>query len=151
MGIEIPGNRDLSDDEIPVTYVPARNILFLSFALSFAENINSADIFIGANALDYSGYPDCRPEFIRAFEDMANIGTKAGVSGEKITIHTPLISMKKSEIIKTGIQMGLDYSLTLSCYDPREDGASCGKCDSCLFRKKGFIDAGIPDPTLYRE
>lgn len=148
--IGIPKNRYNEGKDIPVTYVPARNILFLSYTLAFAETAGSRDIFIGANALDYSGYPDCRPEFIEAFQKMANLGTKAGVSGEPFTIHAPLISMKKSEIIKLGAGLGMDYSLTHSCYDPDTDGASCGKCDSCIIRKKGFIDAGIPDPTIYR-
>ena len=141
----------ISDDKIPDTYVPARNILFLSYALGLAESINAFDIFIGANAVDYSGYPDCRPEFFDAFSNMANIGTKAGISGDTFTIHTPLITLKKSEIIKTGVSLGVDYSLTHSCYDPDEQGISCGLCDSCLFRKHGFDEAGIKDPTLYRK
>ncbi|MCU0821622.1 MAG: 7-cyano-7-deazaguanine synthase QueC [Spirochaetes bacterium] len=150
-GIEIPKGRDLTEDDIPVTYVPGRNILFLSYALSCAEASGARDIFIGANSLDYSGYPDCRPEFISAFEQMANAGTKAGVSGDKFRILAPLISMKKSEIIRIGTGLGLDYSLTLSCYDPAESGLSCGRCDSCRIRRKGFEEAGIPDPTKYRD
>ncbi len=149
--IDIPKNRDISTlNEIPVTYVPARNILFLSYALAYAETIGSSDIFIGANSVDYSGYPDCRPEFLKAFEDMANIGTKTGIEGDAFTIHAPLISLKKSEIIKLGAGLELDYSLTHSCYDPYEDGLSCGRCDSCIIRKKGFIEAGVPDPTRYK-
>ncbi len=151
-GIKIPKNRDISTlDDIPVTYVPARNILFLTYALAYAETIGSNDIFIGANSVDYSGYPDCRPEFLKSFEDMANIGTKAGIAGDRFTIHAPLISLKKSEIIKLGIDIGIDYSLTHSCYDPLKDGSSCGECDSCLIRKKGFIEARVPDPTKYRD
>jgi 7-cyano-7-deazaguanine synthase len=149
-GIPVPRGRASSGEEdIPPTYVPARNIIFLSYALGFAETAGARNIFIGVNAVDYSGYPDCRPEFIQAFEEMANIGTKAGVEGRKFRIHTPLMHMKKSEIIKLGTILGLDYSLTHSCYDPLEDGTSCGGCDSCVIRKKGFAEAGIPDPTKY--
>jgi 7-cyano-7-deazaguanine synthase len=152
-GIEIQKNRNITarDEDIPATYVPGRNILFLSYALSFAESINSRDIFIGANAIDYSGYPDCRPEFLEAYEKMANIGTKAGVTGNGFKIHAPLINMKKSEIIKLGNSLGVDYSLTHSCYDPDFNGLSCGECDSCLIRKNGFTEAGIPDPTRYKK
>lgn len=151
-GIDVPKNRDIaSEKDIPATYVPGRNILFLSYALSYAESIDARDIFIGANAIDYSGYPDCRPEFISSFEKMANTGTKAGINGDPFKIHAPLISMKKSEIIKTGTKLGLDYSLTHSCYDPDNSGASCGKCDSCLLRITGFREAGIPDPTRYKD
>ncbi|MBN2041411.1 MAG: 7-cyano-7-deazaguanine synthase QueC [Spirochaetes bacterium] len=149
-GIEVPKNSDLeSAGDIPSTYVPGRNILFLSYALSFAESIDARDIFIGANAVDYSGYPDCRPEFIDAFQAMANIGTKAGVSGDPFRINAPLLKLKKSEIIKLGVKLGLDYSLTHSCYDPDGNGSSCGKCDSCKIRMKGFKEAGVPDPTKY--
>lgn len=151
-GSPVPKNRDIASmgtEEIPSTYVPGRNILFLSYALSFAESIGSGDIFIGANAVDYSGYPDCRPEFLKSFETMANVGTKAGIMGDRFKIHAPLLDLKKSEIIKLGISMGLDYSLTQSCYDP-ENGASCGECDSCRIRKKGFLEAGIDDPTVYK-
>ncbi len=148
--IKVPKNRSILNEDIPVTYVPARNILFLSYALSYAETIESRDIFIGANYIDYSGYPDCRPEFLKAFESMANLGTKAGISGDTFSIHAPLISMKKSEIIKYGSSHGIDYSMTHSCYDPSSDGSSCGTCDSCLIRKNGFKTAGIPDPTKYR-
>lgn len=136
-------------DDIPSTYVPARNILFLSYALSWAETVGSSDIFIGVNALDYSGYPDCRPEFIAAFQTMANLGTKAGATGHPLTIHAPLQHLRKSEIIAKGISLGVDYSLTHSCYDPSAEGLACGRCDSCLLRKKGFDEAGVADPTRY--
>lgn len=149
--IEVPHNRDAeSEDDIPDTYVPGRNILFLSYALSLAESRDITHIFIGANAVDYSGYPDCRPEFFTAFSEMARQGTKAGTEGKQIHIETPLIDLKKSEIISIGHRLGVDYGLTHSCYDPSPDGASCGTCDSCLIRKKGFADAGVPDPTRYR-
>lgn len=149
-GIDVPKNREIKDDEIPDTYVPARNIIFLSYALAYAESTGAMDIFIGANAVDYSGYPDCRPEFFRAFKQMADAGTKAGVEGKGFNIHTPLLNMKKHEIIKTGMELGVDYSLTHSCYDPFPDGTSCGECDSCFLRKKGFIEAGVSDPVKYR-
>jgi 7-cyano-7-deazaguanine synthase len=152
----VPKNRNISSignesEEIPSTYVPGRNILFLSYSLSYAESINSRDIFIGANAVDYSGYPDCRPEFLKSFEEMANIGTKAGVIGDGFKIHAPLLALKKSEIIRQGISMGVDYSLTQSCYDPDIDGSSCGECDSCQIRRMGFMEAGVDDPTIYRK
>ena len=148
--IDVPKKRDLSDmDEIPVTYVPARNTVFLSLALAWAEVLGSFDIFIGVNALDYSGYPDCRPEYISSFEKTANLATKAGVSGSSFRIHTPLIDMKKSEIIKIGINLGVDYSLTSSCYDPNQVGNPCGLCDACYLRLKGFKEAGIIDPLNY--
>ena len=148
--IEVPKNRDLdSDTEIPNTYVPARNTIFLSFALGWAEVLECRDIFIGVNAIDYSGYPDCRPEFIAAFEQMANVATKAAVEGSKLTIHTPLLLLTKADIIRAGSAMGIDYSITHSCYDPSEDGSACGKCDSCIIRRKGFEDAKVPDPTRY--
>ncbi len=135
---------------IPVTYVPARNTIFLSYALAWAEVLEAADIFIGVNAVDYSGYPDCRPEYIRAFEAMANLAIKAAVEGLlKISIRTPLIDMTKSDIIRKGIELGVDYRLTHSCYDPDAQGRACGDCDSCLIRKKGFREAGMPDPTVY--
>jgi len=135
---------------IPVTYVPARNTIFLSYALAWAEVLEAADIFIGVNAVDYSGYPDCRPEYIRAFEAMANLAIKAAVEGKlKISIQTPLIRMTKAEIVRTGTELGVDYRLTHSCYDPDAQGRACGDCDSCLLRKKGFREAGIPDPTVY--
>ena len=136
-------------DEIPVTYVPARNTLFLSYALAVAEVKASQDIFIGVNAVDYSGYPDCRPEFIRAYEVMANLATKAGVEGHKLMIHTPLIDMTKAEIVKAGDDLGVDYALTVSCYQANDDGEACGHCDSCQLRRKGFEEAGLVDPTRY--
>lgn len=139
-----------SNDNIPTTYVPARNTIFLSLASSFAERLNISDIFIGANIIDYSGYPDCRPEFIKSFEKTINLGTKLGVEGSHIRIHTPLIKMTKAEIIKKGHSLGVDYSLTLSCYNPTDSGLACGKCDSCKFRKDGFKNAGLSDPTKYK-
>jgi len=151
--IDVPKDRsaDEMDDGIPVTYVPARNTIFLSFALGFAEVLNSNHIFIGVNALDYSGYPDCRPEFIAAFEAMANLATKAGVEGETpLTLHTPLIDLTKAQIITRGRKLGVDYSLTLSCYDPNVDGTPCGACDACALRAKGFREAGHEDPALTR-
>ena len=148
--IDVPKKRDLSDmDEIPVTYVPARNTVFLSLALAWAEVLGSFDIFIGVNALDYSGYPDCRPEYISSFEKTANLATKAGVSGSSFKIHTPLIDMTKSEIIKVGLDLGVDYSLTSSCYDPDQAGNPCGLCDACYLRLKGFKETGITDPLNY--
>jgi 7-cyano-7-deazaguanine synthase len=135
---------------IPVTYVPARNTIFLSYALAWAEVLESSDIFIGVNVMDYSGYPDCRPEYIAAFEKMANLATKAAVEGKrKVIIHTPLMAMTKAEIIHKGVELGVDYRLTHSCYDPRSDGKACGHCDSCILRKKGFQEACIVDPTEY--
>ena len=149
--LEVPKGRHIEkiSQEIPITYVPGRNIIFLSLALAWAEVLSAYDIFIGANAIDFSGYPDCRPEFLSAYETMANIGTKAGVGGKKISIHSPLIKLTKAQIIQTGVALGVDYSLTMSCYDPSPDGKACGQCDSCLLRKKGFQDAGILDPTVY--
>jgi 7-cyano-7-deazaguanine synthase len=149
-GIDVPKNREISESSIPETYVPARNIIFLSYALAFAESTGAENIFIGANAVDYSGYPDCRPEFFSAFKTMADLGTKAGVEGVGFTIHTPLMNMNKNEIIRLGTGLGVDYSLTHSCYDPSPDGSSCGECDSCYLRMKGFAEAGVPDPTRYR-
>lgn len=148
--IDVPKNR-IVDDEIPVTYVPARNTIFLSFALALAEVSGASDIFIGVNALDYSGYPDCRPEFIAAFEKMARLATRAGVEGEgsPITIHTPLIGLSKKEIIELGLGLGVDYSMTTSCYDPLETGEACGECDACQLRLKGFEQAGSSDPVRY--
>jgi len=136
-------------DGIPVTYVPARNSVFLSLALGWAEVLEAYDIFIGVNAVDYSGYPDCRPEFIRAFEVMANLATKAGVEGKRFSIHTPLIDLSKAEIIQQGIALGIDYSMTVSCYSAADDGRACGKCDSCRLRAAGFAAAGVADPTRY--
>ncbi len=150
--IDVPKDRDEQEmtREIPVTYVPARNTIFLSFALAWAEVLKSSDIFIGVNAIDYSGYPDCRPEYIDAFERMANLATKAGVEGDtKIRIRTPLIRLTKAEIIQKGIELGIDYALTHSCYDPFPQGQACGRCDSCQLRKKGFKEAGVSDPTQY--
>ena len=150
--IHVPKSRTEQDmqKEIPVTYVPARNTIFLSYALAWAEVIRASDIFIGVSAVDYSGYPDCRPEYIEAFEHMANLATKAGVEGKaQITIRAPLIHMSKAEIIQKGIELGVDYSITHSCYDPSPEGRACGQCDSCLLRKKGFTKAGVPDPTPY--
>jgi len=135
---------------IPVTYVPARNTIFLSYALGYAETLGAGDIFIGVNAVDYSGYPDCRPEYIRAFENMARLATKAGVAGNPLRIHTPLIHLSKAEIIKKGAALGVDFSLTVSCYQTDAQGRACGMCDSCRFRKEGFSAAGINDPTIYR-
>ena len=135
---------------IPVTYVPARNTIFLSYALGLAEVIGASDIFIGVNAVDYSGYPDCRPEFIRSFQELANVATKAGVEGHGFRIHTPLIDLTKAQIIKRGVELGVDYGMTVSCYQADENGAACGVCDSCRFRKQGFIEAGISDPTKYQ-
>lgn len=135
---------------IPVTYVPARNTIFLSFALGWAEVLQLSDIFIGVNAVDYSGYPDCRPEFINAFQQLANLATKAGVEGERFTIHTPLIALSKAEIIKQGYQLGVDYQRTVSCYSADEQGRACQVCDACRLRKMGFAEAGVPDPTRYK-
>jgi 7-cyano-7-deazaguanine synthase len=149
--IDVPKGRSEGEmtAEIPITYVPARNTIFLSFCLAAAEVAGAEDIFIGVNAVDYSGYPDCRPEYIQAFERMANLATKAGVEGtSKFKIHTPLIEMTKAEIIKKGLELGVDYSLTHSCYHPDANGHPCGQCDSCLLRKKGFEEAGVVDPVI---
>ena len=135
---------------IPVTYVPARNTIMLSLALAYAEVLDADDIFIGVNAVDYSGYPDCRPEFIEAYQQMARLATKAGVEGAKMTIHTPLIDLTKAEIIRQGLELGVDYSITVSCYQADGNGSACGVCDSCRIRKAGFSAAGVPDPTRYR-
>jgi len=150
--INVPKQRgwEEMEKEIPVTYVPARNTIFLSYALAWAEVIEAQEIFIGVNAVDYSGYPDCRPEFIKAFENMANMAIKKAVEGKmRITIRTPLIYMTKGEIIRRGIELGVDYRLTHSCYDPMPDGNACGSCDSCLLRKKGFQEAGVADPLNF--
>ncbi|MBE9547733.1 MAG: 7-cyano-7-deazaguanine synthase, partial [Proteobacteria bacterium] len=150
--IEVPKGRSEEEmqREIPVTYVPARNTIFLSYAMAWAEVLGASDIFIGVNAVDYSGYPDCRPEYIEAFERMANLATKTAVEGKtRLKIKTPLINMTKARIIKKGIELGVDYSMTHSCYDPSPEGKACGQCDSCLLRKKGFEEAGVPDPTEY--
>ena len=151
--LAVPKSRALTEmaERIPITYVPARNTVFLAYALAFAEVTASADIFIGVNALDYSGYPDCRPEFIRAFEIMANLATRAAVEGhQQLRLHAPLIQLTKAQIIRRGGELGVDYSLTHSCYDPSPDGASCGQCDSCILRLKGFAEAGLADPIAYR-
>ena len=152
--IKVPKRRSIKElkKRIPVTYVPARNTIFLSYALAWAEVIGANDIFIGVNVLDYSGYPDCRPEYIAAYEKMANLATKAGVERkQKLKIHTPLIKMSKSQIIQKGIELGVDYSITHSCYDPSDSGEACGECDSCLIRLKGFKDAGLKDPVKYKK
>ena len=147
--IDVPKGRNVEDGSIPVTYVPARNTIFLSFALAWAETLDAADIFIGVNALDYSGYPDCRPEYIRAFEGMANLATRAGVEGRtRVQIHTPLIDLSKADIVRRGMQLGVDYSITSSCYDPGADGRPCMHCDSCQLRARGFALAGLADPLV---
>jgi 7-cyano-7-deazaguanine synthase len=146
----VPENRDLSGTDIPSTYVPARNTIFLSLALGWSEVLGSTDIFIGVNALDYSGYPDCRPEFVAAFERLADVATRAGVEGARFRIHTPLITMSKADIIQKGLSLGLEYGLTHSCYNPDAEGRPCGRCDSCALRAKGFAEVGIPDPALQR-
>ena len=151
--LAVPKGRSLDEMShgIPITYVPARNTIFLSFALAWAEVLGANDIYIGVNAVDYSGYPDCRPEFIAAFENLAHVATKAGVEGtQRLAIHTPLITLSKAEIIRTGLELGVDYSLTTSCYDPGPDGAACGQCDACLLRLKGFAENGQRDPIRYR-
>ena len=151
--IAVPKDTPLTSigERIPPTYVPARNTIFLSFSLGVAEVVGSSNIFIGANALDYSGYPDCRPEYFQAFQRMANLATRAGVEeGRRITIHTPLIQLTKREIIQRGLSLGLDYGITVSCYDPSPDGAACGRCDACQLRLKGFREAGLEDPAVYR-
>ncbi len=149
--ISVPKDRDEKEmaGEIPITYVPARNTIFLSYALAWAEVRGVQDVFIGVNAIDYSGYPDCRPEFIAAFERMANLATKMTTTGEKFRIHAPLIRLTKAQIIRRGVELRVDYSLTHSCYDPDEKGRACGRCDSCLLRKRGFEEAGVADPTVY--
>ncbi len=146
--IDVPRDRDLSDEGIPSTYVPARNTVFLSLALGWAEALDARDIIIGVNALDYSGYPDCRPAFIHAFEALAAVATRAGVEGARFHVHTPLIHMTKAEIIRKGLDLGLDYGLTHSCYDPLPSGTPCGRCDSCVLRARGFLEAGVIDPLL---
>lgn len=150
--IEVPKGRSFGEIEsgIPVTYVPARNTIFLSFALGWAEVLGARDIYLGVNAVDYSGYPDCRPEFIQAFQDLANLATRAGVEGGRLTIHAPLLNMTKAEIIAAGAALGVDYGLTMSCYDPGPEGQACGSCDSCRIRLKGFREAGLTDPAQYR-
>ena len=149
--LAVPKDRDEASmtSGIPVTYVPARNTVFLSLALALAETLGAFDLFVGVNAVDYSGYPDCRPEYLRAFEALANLATKAGVEGGRYTIHAPLVHLPKAEIIRLGVSLGVDYRLTHSCYDPTPDGLACGRCDACLIRKAGFAAAGVPDPTRY--
>ena len=151
--IDVPRGRGLQEmaDSIPVTYVPARNTVFLSYALGYAEVIGSRDLYVGVNALDYSGYPDCRPEFLEAFERLANLATRAGVESEEpwFRVHAPLLSLSKADIVRMGATLGVDYALTHSCYDPAPRGGACGHCDSCLLRRKGFEEAGVPDPTRY--
>ena len=147
----VPKNRETGTNSIPVTYVPARNTIFLAYALAWCEALGAADIFIGANAIDYSGYPDCRPEFISAFERLAALATKAGVEGTAFRIHAPLISMSKADIIRKGAELGVDFSLTHSCYDPTTDGLACGECDSCRLRLAGFREAGLTDPIAYAQ
>jgi len=149
--IDVPKSRSADEmaQGIPITYVPARNTIFLSYALAWAEVLESSDVFIGVNAIDYSGYPDCRPEYIEAFERMANLATKSSVEGRtRLRIHTPLAQLNKAGIVKLGLEVGLDFALTHSCYDP-QDGRSCGQCDSCVLRRKGFLEAGVRDPLLY--
>ncbi len=150
--IPVPTDQDPESmaGQIPSTYVPARNTIFLSFALGWAEVLGAFDLYIGANAIDYSGYPDCRPEYIAAYENLANLATRAGVTGEgRFNIHAPLIEMSKADILRTGVRLGVDYALTTSCYDPADDGAACGRCDACILRRNGFEEAGIEDPTRY--
>ena len=151
--LEVPSHRSEAEmkREIPLTYVPARNTIFLSYALAWAEVLAAEDIFIGANAIDYSGYPDCRPEFIHAFEQLARVATRAGVEGTNFRIHAPLISLSKAQIIKKGVSLGVDYALTHSCYNPSLDGLACGVCDSCQLRRKGFREAGFTDPIAYAQ
>jgi 7-cyano-7-deazaguanine synthase len=148
--IEVPKDRTITADEIPATYVPARNTVFLSLALAWAEVLGARDLVLGVNALDYSGYPDCRPEFVAAFEHLATLATRAGVEGTAFTIHTPLMTLSKAEIIRRGLELGLDYGLTHSCYDPDASGRPCGRCDSCLLRAAGFAQVGIRDPGVNR-
>jgi 7-cyano-7-deazaguanine synthase len=151
--IEVPKDRSLDHmaDGVPITYVPARNTIFLSFALAWAEVLKSQDIFIGVNALDYSGYPDCRPEYIAAYQSMANLATREGVEGrQNLTIHTPLINLTKGQIVKKGLDLGVDYSITCTCYDPDPEGRACGRCDACLLRLKGFAEQGMSDPAPYQ-
>ena len=149
---ELPVAKDRADDgTIPETYVPARNTVLLGLALGLAEVLKAADLFVGVNAVDYSGYPDCRPEFVRAFEALANLATRAGVQGTRFTVHAPLMELSKAQIIRRGLALGVDYALTHSCYDPAPDGGACGHCDSCQLRRKGFEEAGVPDPTRYAQ
>lgn len=150
-GVDVPRDRDEAamGSDVPVTYVPARNTVMLALALGLAETLGASDLVAGMNALDYSGYPDCRPEFVNAFEALAGVATAAGVAGTKYRVHTPLMALDKAGIVRLGLSLGVDYALTHSCYDPAPDGAACGRCDSCLLRKKGFREAGVADPTRY--
>jgi 7-cyano-7-deazaguanine synthase len=148
--IPVPAAGERGDSEIPITYVPARNTIFLAYALGWAEVVGASDIFIGVNSVDYSGYPDCRPEYIEAFEKMANLATRAGVEGQGLKIQTPLGALSKGEIIKLGVSLGVDYSTTITCYDPDSAGAACGRCEACALRLQGFEDAGIEDPVAYQ-
>ncbi|GGP23940.1 7-cyano-7-deazaguanine synthase QueC [Silvimonas iriomotensis] len=148
--IEVPTDGKTADDEIPVTYVPARNTILLSYALAWAEVLKGDDIFIGVNAVDYSGYPDCRPDYIAAYQHMARLATRTGVEGSPLTIHTPLISLSKAQIVETGLKLGVDYSQTVTCYKADDDGRACGVCDACRLRAAGFADAGVADPTRYQ-
>lgn len=151
--LEVPKDTPIDEigRQIPPTYVPARNTIFLAFALGWAEVLGASDIFMGANALDYSGYPDCRPEYIKAFQNMANLATRAAVEGrQRLTIHTPLIDLSKRQIIERGLALGVDYGITLTCYDPGPDGSACGRCDACLLRLRGFREAGVEDPAVYQ-
>ena len=149
--IDVPRDRDerAMSNEVPVTYVPARNTVFLGIALGLAETLGAANLVAGMNAIDYSGYPDCRPEFVRAFESLAKVATRAGVEGTAFRVHTPLMELDKAGIVRLGVSLGVDYSLTWSCYDPASDGSACGRCDSCRLRRRGFEQAGVPDPTRY--
>jgi len=151
--LDVPKDRDAEAiaGGIPITYVPARNTVFLAYALALAEVSGAADIFIGVNAVDYSGYPDCRPEFVAAFEAMANLATQAAVEGRRLRIHAPLMHMRKADIVHAGVALGVDYALTLSCYDPDPGGGACGRCDACALRARGFADAGVADPTIYAD
>lgn len=150
---EVPKDRALdhigAEDDVPPTYVPARNTIFLGLALAWAESIGAADLFVGVNVLDASGYPDCRPEFVEAFERLANVATRAGAQGQRLRVHAPLIALSKAEIVRRGVELGVDYGMTHSCYDPGSDGGACGRCDACALRRKGFADAGLADPTRY--
>jgi 7-cyano-7-deazaguanine synthase len=150
--IEVPKDRPLAamGEGVPATYVPARNTIFLAFALAFAETLEAADIFIGANAVDYSGYPDCRPEFLAAFQHMARLGTRMGAEGAPLTIHAPLIDLTKADIVRLGLRLGVDFAITRTCYDPAPEGTACGRCDACQLRLKGFREAGLEDPAPYR-
>lgn len=147
--IDVPKDRPGNGPDVPITYVPARNTIFLSYALAWAEVLGAADIFIGVNAVDYSGYPDCRPAYIAAFETMANLATRMTDQGQHVTLHTPLLRWSKSQIIRRGVELGVDYAMTHSCYDPDAQGRACGRCDSCRLRRKGFVEAGVADPTIY--